>query len=153
LFIFSFQNKQNTMEARKQIPTLTFGKLPSTYKSTIQISKHGLLFDFASTLQQGPQIISLAVPPYRHAFLVDIQTCKILISDWNGPKKDSNANWEEYYTFLQLLHAIYNKPVEFYNVDKELFDEAMYKQSMFSGGGCAHYIYEWTKKYYQLYTV
>jgi len=153
LFIFSFQNKQNMQTDKKNIPTLTFGRLPSTYKSTIQPSKPNLLFHFASTLQHGPQIISLAVPPYRHAFLVDIQSCKILISDWNGPKKDSDSNWEEYYTFLQLLHAIYNKPVEFYNVDKEIFDDAMYKQSIFSGGGCAHYIYEWTKKYYQPYSV
>ena len=135
------------------IPTLTIGKLPSTYQSSIQLSKDSLLFQFVSTIQYGPQIISLAVPPYRHAFLIDIQSHKILVSDWNGPDKDSHSNWQEYYTFLNLLYKKYNKPIEYYNVDKELLEDAMYTQMIFSGGGCAYYIYEWTKKYYPNYTV
>ena len=135
------------------IPTLTIGKLPSTYQSSIQLSKDSLLFQFVSTIQYGPQIISLAVPPYRHAFLIDVQSHKILVSDWNGPDKDSHSNWQEYYTFLNLLYKKYNKPIEYYNVDKELLEDAMYTQMIFSGGGCAYYIYEWTKKYYPNYTV
>jgi len=78
-----------------RIKTLTLGKLPSTYQSSIQISKDSLLFQFASTIQSGPQIISLAVPPYRHAFLIDIQSHKILVSDWNGEDKDSHSNCQE----------------------------------------------------------
>jgi len=136
-----------------RIKTLTLGKLPSTYQSSIQISKDSLLFQFASTIQCGPQIISLAVPPYRHAFLIDIQSHKILVSDWNGEDKDSHSNWQEYDAFLNLLHQIYNKPIEYYNVDQQLWEDAMYKQSIFKGGGCAHYIYEWTKKYYPDYSV
>ena len=135
------------------IPTLTLGRLPSTYQSSIQLSKDSLLFQFASTIQYGPQIISLAVPPHRHAFLIDIQSHKILVSDWNGEDKDSHSNWQEYYAFLHLVHKKYNKPIEFYNVDQQLLEDAMYTQSIFSGGGCAHYIYEWTKKYYPAYTV
>jgi hypothetical protein len=135
------------------IPTLTIGKLPSTYQSSIQLSKDSLLFQFASTIQYGPQIISLPVPPYRHAFLIDVQSHKILVSDWNGPDKDSHSNWQEYYTFLNLLYKKYNKPIEYYNVDKELLEDAMYTQMIFSGGGCAYYIYEWAKKYYPNYTV
>jgi hypothetical protein len=135
------------------IPTLTLGKLPSTYQSSIQLSKDSVLIQFVSTIQHGPQIISLPVPPYRHAFLVDIQSRKILVSDWNGPDKDSDSNWQEYYAFLNLLHKKFNKPIEFYNVDKQLWEDSMYIQSSFNGGGCAYYIYEWTKQNYPDYTV
>ena len=136
------------MSRKSIIPTLTLGKIRATYQSSIQISKHRQLRDFISTIQTGPQIVSLAVPPYRHAFLVDVQPTKILISDWNGAEKDSDSNWEEYFSFLTLLHQKFNHPIEYYNVDKDLWDDAMYKQSIFSGGGCAHYIYTWTQKYY-----
>jgi hypothetical protein len=149
LFIYTL----NKMPRIPVIPTLTIGKLPSTYQSSIQLSKDSLLFQFASTIQYGPQIISLPVPPYRHAFLIDVQSHKILVSDWNGPDKDSHSNWQEYYTFLNLLYKKYNKPIEYYNVDKELLEDAMYTQMIFSGGGCAYYIYEWAKKYYPNYTV
>jgi len=135
------------------IPTLTLGKIRAKYQSNIQLSNPKQLFEIISTIQTGPQIISLAVPPYRHAFLIDIQPYKILVSDWNGQDKDAHSNWEEYYSFLHMLHEKYNKPIEFYNVDQELWEDAMYKQSIFSGGGCAHYIYEWTKKYYPTYAV
>jgi len=137
------------MSSRKScIETVSLGTIPATYKSNIKMSSDSKLTQFVTTIKKGPQIVSLVVPPYRHAFLVDVQPTRIMISDWYGKFFDKSHNWKEYFTFLTKLSHHHELPVEFYEVDNAIWKQAIVKHQRFGGGGCAEYIYAWTKKYY-----
>jgi len=73
---------------RKQImQTVSLGLIPSGYTSNIKAVSYEELINFVNnSINYGPQIVSLPVPPERHAFLVDIQNDRIMISDWGDTK-------------------------------------------------------------------
>lgn len=121
---------------------------------------------------QLPQVVSLPVRIERHAFLVDIQpkNQRIMISDWGGDKNKErgieyfqknkrkirnvnyNENWLQYSQFMELLEKKYNLPIEYYDVDDELYEEAdLHHTAHNFGGGCSYYIYKWVSKYYPGY--
>jgi len=121
---------------------------------------------------QHPQIVSLPIPPERHAILVDVQqnNGRIMVSDWGGSQnktrgfqyldttkrtknKAYNPDWEQYSVFMKLLEEKYNLPVQYCDVDPKLYDDADRHHKRFKSGGCSYYIYEWTQKYYTKYYI
>lgn len=115
-----------------------------------------------------PKVVSLPVPPSRHAFLVHVQDDKIMISDWGGHdnlyrgvkriknKKNSDyeSNWEQYSEFMHLLEVKFNLPIDYYPIDTKLARLAKkYHESRPSArepdgsGGCSEYIYRWMNKH------
>ena len=136
---------------------VVLGKVSSSYKSNIYskpISKEE--FDiFIEELQEGPQIVTMPVPPYRHAFLIDVDTKedKIKISDWNGCiTNDVSSEWILYSKLINTLKKKYKHfDTEYYEIDADIYLKAKMKHSECNGGGCSYYIYEWIKKYYPEY--
>jgi len=160
-------NNMNRRVHKKIMPQLSLGKIPSGYTSTISFVSNTQLQDFVyDEIVEGPQIVSLQIPPERHAFLVDIQQSKIMISDWSGNENEKtglkqingkmNPNylygWTQYSEFMQLLKEKYSLEIEFYPVDKELKKESMKKANYMGGGGCSDYIFKWANKYYPEYS-
>ena len=146
---------------KKLMPQVSLGKIPATYTSTIPYVSDKKLQEFVDTeIQYGPQIVSLQVPPERHAILVDIQSSKIMISDWNGcenekqglkTSKDYTYEWKQYSEFIEKLKTKYQLKVEFYSVDETLKKVSMMKAINMGGGGCSDYIFNWANKYYPEY--
>ena len=102
----------------------------------------------------APQIVSLPVPPERHAFLVHVKKDAIWISDWGGGKnlKQTEERWENYTDFMRLLTEKYDKKIKFYTVDKPLYRESFeHHETCNDSGGCSHYIYKWVEKHYSDY--
>jgi len=98
---------------------------------------------------QSPQIISIPLPPERHAFLLHVQNGKIMVSDWGGSKQKMN---EHYSQFMKLVENKYGLPIEYFDIDTILYKEADKHHTRFSlSGGCSYYIYEWVKHYYPSY--
>ena len=100
---------EQTIERVKmpRIITKTLGKETSGYtcKSIAPVCQEELKKFIKEEITDGPHIVSIPVPPYRHAFLVDIQPKKIMISDWGGKKnktagilgnKNYQPGWEQY---------------------------------------------------------
>lgn len=121
---------------------------------------------------QLPQVVSVPVRTERHAFLVDIQpkNRRIMISDWGGSKNKTRGieyvqknkrkirnvnyseNWLQYSQLMELLEKKYNLPIEYYDVDEELYEESdMHHTKHNFSGGCSYYIYKWIGKYYPGY--
>jgi len=157
-----------SVRQRKEImPTVSLGLIPSSYQSNIKDVSEKELDNFINnSINYGPQIVSLPVPPQRHAFLVDVQNNKIMISDWGGPEnkirgviKINNkrnpiylSRWKQYSDFMAKLEAKYNLPIEYYPTDEELTKKSDIINSTCNGGGCSHYIYDWIKLYYPNYS-
>ena len=148
---------------RESIETKVLGKPTTGYTSTsIKITKDAELIKFINEeITDGPQIVSIPVPPYRHAFLVDIQPKKIMISDWGGEEnkplgiigsEDYQPGWEQYSDLMIRLEQKYKRPIEYYPVDQELFKIAVNHNQRNGGGGCSYYIYAWVQKYYPNYS-
>ena len=148
---------------REYIETKLLGKPTTGYISkSIKLAKDEELIKFVNEeITNGPQIVSIPVPPYRHAFLVDVQPKKIMISDWGGEENktigipeddDYEPGWEQYSNLMIKLKEKYKRPIEYYPVDKELFNIAYVHNTKFGGGGCSYYIYAWVKKYYPNYS-
>jgi len=148
---------------RESIETKVLGKPTTGYTSTsIKITKDAELIKFINEeITDGPQIVSIPVPPYRHAFLVDIQPKKIMISDWGGEEnkplgiigsEDYQPGWEQYSDLMIRLEQKYKRPIEYYPVDQELFKIAVNHNERNGGGGCSYYIYAWVQKYYPNYS-
>jgi len=103
-------------------------------------------------IKDGPQIVSIPVPPFRHAFLVNILPNKIMISDWNGNKfmgrkKEKTVDFTQYSDFMVLLEKKYpNRPIKFYIVNEDIVEIANEKNNEFGGGGCSEYIYRWVEE-------
>jgi hypothetical protein len=148
---------------RESIETKLLGKPTTGYVSkSIKITKDAELIKFIDEeIKDGPQIVSIPVPPYRHAFLVDIQPKKIMISDWGGEEnktlgiigsEDYQPGWEQYSGLMIKLEQKYKRPIEYYPVDQELFKIAVNHNERNGGGGCSYYIYAWVQKYYPNYS-
>lgn len=133
---------------KQLIPQLNLGKIPSGYVSSIAPVPYAELQDFVENdINYGPQIVSLPVPPYRHAFLVDVQPDKIMISDWEIrtlDKKDKNM-WKQYDDMMLLLKQKYKCDIMYYPIDKKLHKLAKIHNDTHGGGGCSYYIFSWTK--------
>lgn len=123
------------------IETLTLGRVPSTYISTISAVKESELIEFVDKLKLGPQIVSIPVPPYRHAFLIHIMKDKVMISDWYGDNRSCDG-WEQYTDMLNLVEKKYGK-ISYYPVDPKIKLISDKHNSKCGGGGCSYYIYEW----------
>lgn len=107
----------------------------------------------------GPQIISLPVPPQRHAILVDVRDDKIMVCDWNGREAlDWYKEYPEYLTYHTLLSKIQEKyphrPIRYFKIDKTLCRKATQYSQLNKGGGCANYVFAWYPKHpdYKDYT-
>lgn len=118
-----------------------------------------------------PQVVSLPVPPSRHAFIVHVQDDKIMISDWGGhdnqyrgvakikgkKNRDYESNWEQYSEFMHLLEEKFKLLIEYYPIDESLAEEAMIHHRSHKNtketdgsGGCSYYIYKWMDKHYPI---
>lgn len=137
--------------------TLETVSLGSTNKnsfiSPIKLVNETELYNFVyQDIKYGPQIVSLPVPPFRHAFLVNILPNKIMVSDWNGDdligrKKEEDVDFTQYTNFMELLEEKYQgKPIKFYKVNDDIVKIANEKNSEFGGGGCSEYIYRWVEE-------
>lgn len=116
----------------------------------------------------GPNIINLPMPadendsnPEFHAILVDLSGDEILVSDWEGDRREpaersnyyySWPKWKTYKLFIESLEETLNKRVIFAKVDDDLKEEAQCKHNRHRDqGGCSEYIYSWAKRHYPDY--
>lgn len=167
LYSLKIVPKEEERKRKKIMPTLSLGTIPPGYVSNIKFAKDEELEDFINNeIKYGPQIVSLPVPPQRHAFLVDVQKSKIMVSDWGGEEnkelgteyisgkknKQYIPAFKQYSDFLTKLEDKYNKNIEYYPIDDELHEKAYeFSKQCNDSGGCADYIYAWKKKYYPEY--
>jgi hypothetical protein len=155
---------EKTIERVKlpRIITKTLGKETGSYtsKSIAPVCQDELQKFIKEEITDGPQIVSIPVPPYRHAFLVDVQPKKIMISDWGGKKnktagilgnKNYQAGWEQYSDLMIKLEEKYNRPVQYYAINRNLYKISNNLNTQRGGGGCSYYIYEWVKDHYPNY--
>ena len=159
--------KESERKRKKAMPTVSLGVIPSGYVSNIKFASEQELIDFVKDeINHGPQIVSIPVPPQRHAFLVDVQRNKIMISDWGGEENKTvgleyisgkkNKKYEppfkQYSDLMKKLEEKYKKPIEYYAIDDELYNDAYkFSEECNGNGGCSNYIYAWVKKYYPEY--
>ena len=68
------------------MPLKNLGKIGNGYIcNTMKLVSDEELDKFVEEeIEYGPQIVTIPVPPFRHAFLVDVQEDVIMISDWRG---------------------------------------------------------------------
>jgi hypothetical protein len=131
-----------TRRGKQLIPQINLGKIYSTYVSNIKPVSYKKLHQFVENeIQDGPQVVSIPMPPYRHAFFIDVQQDKIMISDWKGIKSFEN----HYSDIIKLLREKYNKNIEYYPVDDNLLMDAKIHNHEHGGGGCSYYIFSWIK--------
>jgi hypothetical protein len=149
------QTKRTTSRGNL-IPQLVLGKVGSSYNSNRSATPKELE-QFVKDFKVGPTLVSVPVKPQRHAFFIDIQKEKIMVSDWGGKDNETNdeeePEWFEYCELLRRLSAKYRLPIEFYEVDEELYCEANKHNEVCGGGGCSYYIYKWVKKNYTGYKI
>jgi len=152
---------------KKALPTVSLGIIPPGHISNIKFASEKELNDFVNDeINYGPQIVSIPVPPQRHAFLVDVQPKKIMISDWGGEEyktlgiayisgkknKKYEASFKQYSDLMIKLEEKYKKPIHYYAIDNELYNSAnKFSEECGGNGGCSNYIYAWVKKYYPEY--
>jgi len=157
--------KRERERDKKLMPQLSIGKdTAGKFVSNIKFAPEKELQNLVDNqINYGPQIVSIPVPPWRHAFLVDVDEGKkrIMISDWGGSinktagiVESSNyaPGWEQYSNLMIKLEEKYRWPIEYFPIDAELFNNSLEHNNTCSGGGCSHYIYAWVKKYYPDYT-
>ena len=164
------RSRSQTLTKRKRLPpieTVSLGKIPASYTSDTNkpVSDADLDKFVRNEIKKGPQIVSIPIYPQRHAFLVDIQSDKIMVSDWGGAKnkirgipmingkknKIYDKDWKQYSELFLKLESIHGLPVVFYDVDPEIYKIANDSYIKCNGGGCSHYIYAWVKKHYPQY--
>lgn len=156
---------ESSRRRKPQIPTKQLLEPPkgsNPYKGNTKFASYEELTAFVyDKIEYGPQIVSIPVLPYRHAFLIDVQNDKIMVSDWGGEEnrklynidKKNYYGWKQYSDLMDMLEEKY-KPrlIEYYHVDEEIQKKSGKHNIVCDGGGCSHYIYEWTKKYYPGYS-
>jgi hypothetical protein len=152
----------------KAMPTVSLGNIPPGHVSNIKFASEQQLVDFVKNeITIGPQIVSIPVPPQRHAFLVDVQPDKIMVSDWGGEEnktvgleyissrrknKKYEPPYEQYSDLMIKLEEKYERPIVYYAVDPELLRAAeTFSEECGGNGGCSNYIYAWVKKNYPQY--
>ena len=153
---------------KKDIPQFSIGKDVTSYESNVSFAPKDEFMDLVyNKISDGPQFVSLPVPPWRHAFLVDVQSNnkRIMVSDWGGEEnktaglakignvknKDYAPGWIQYSNLMVELEKKYGWPIEYYPVDQELFNNSYEHNQMCKGGGCSHYVYAWAEKYKDIY--
>jgi hypothetical protein len=153
---------------KKDIPQFSIGRDVTSYESNLPFAPENEFMDLVyNKINDGPQIVSLPVPPMRHAFLVDVQpnNQRIMISDWGGEEnktaglakigkiknKNYSPGWEQYSNLMVELERKYGWPIEYYPVDEEIFNNSYEHNEMCKGGGCSHYVYAWAEKYKNVY--
>lgn len=139
------------MRRHRLIETKTLGKIPSGYVSNIPLETNENIKLFVNNeINEGPQVVSLPTPPYRHAFLVNITPDAIKISDWGGEQNINTKNnaFKNYRVFMNLLKEKYHpRNIQYYPIDAELNELANQQHDMCNGGGCSNYTYAWIKKH------
>jgi len=163
---------EEPIKRKIRMETKVLGKVPAGPKSNIKSATPEEINKYVDNeIKEGPQICTIPAPPYRHAFLVDVQPDKIMISDWGGEavrditqrmmtRPDGsqptyyNETYKTYADFLEKLQEKYDRSIVFYPVDKEMntCSRAIHKERG-GTGGCSDYIYKWAKKYYPDYVV
>jgi len=141
--------QSSRIEKRVPIETKNLGKVGTKYISNTY--KHCTPTEInrfvEEEIQEGPQIVTLPVPPYRHAIYVDIQTNAIMVSHWRESHELNTPEWKTYKRSLDKLQKKYKKQIQFYAIDPELYEKSCEKNRDFSGGGCSQYLYDWIQKY------
>jgi hypothetical protein len=105
----------------------------------------------------GPQIVSIPVPPYRHAFLVNVipEKKRIMIADWNGDVNlgkgiisdgKESMNYNQYSKFMELLIERFKYPIKFYPINKSAHAMTEIKSDEINGGFCIEYIDKWVEE-------
>jgi hypothetical protein len=156
------QSRSITSASRKSqrglliMPQFSFGK------GNVQAS-FGELNAVVQQIQPGPQIVTDIVISHegrdneQHAFLVDVQDDKIMISDWGGRANymTNDEDWNQYKTFMRALQQKFRLPIEYYDVDKTIRKTALKHHCTFNNsGGCSNYIYAWAhKKFGETYAI
>jgi hypothetical protein len=143
---------RSTRSNNLSLKTVSLGSTDKTnFVSSKAVDYDDLTKFVYKDIDYGPQIVSIPVPPYRHAFLVNILQDKIMISDWRGNsymgrKKEKYVDFTQYSDFMELLKEKYpGRPIKFYIVNKVLYDISYEKNENFDGGGCSEYIYRWVE--------
>jgi hypothetical protein len=154
-----------TRSSGKFVNALKIGSEPANFKSGIKPATKAQLEELVSHIKVGMNSVSLPVPPYKHAFLINVTKDKIMVCDWGGvqnfKKGESQKQtkisggenrWIEYSEFLRLLEKKLGIPIEYYEVDKKIFKDCMtfhYDSAKAGGegGGCSEYIVRWLAKY------
>jgi hypothetical protein len=145
---------------KPDMPNISVGRPTSGYRNNnIPHLTEKELSDLIDQISIGPQIVSMPVPPYRHAFLIDVQPKRIMVSDWGGEKNarlgllkgKQYEGWKQYTALMIQLENKYKLPIQYYPVDETLYAIADQHSCDNSGGGCSHYIYDWVKIYYPEY--
>jgi len=82
---------------KKAMPTYSIGRDTGAFESTISFASKEEFMDLVyNKISDGPQIVSLPVPPWRHAFLVDVQTKKKTNNDIGlGWRREQNSRYCE----------------------------------------------------------
>jgi hypothetical protein len=141
-----------TRRGKKLIPQINLGKIYSTYISNIKpVSDKKLQKFVENEIQDGPQIVSIPMPPYRHAFFIDVRQDKIMISDW----EEITSSPSQYSDVIKLVEQKYNRKVEYYPIDEKLLIDAKIHNDEHGGGGCSYYIFSWiqTREEYKNYHI
>jgi hypothetical protein len=116
-----------------------------------------------------PIIVNIPTSPEFHAFLLYIEGERIMISDWGGfenekrgleminkkKNKDYDQRFLAYSYFMEkLMEKFPGRKIEYYEVDKELYDKSLARHDSFckkdgSGGhgGCSDYVTKWAREH------
>jgi hypothetical protein len=155
---FINENDEQCRSTRSNNLSMRVASLGSTDKKDFKSTKpldYDDVYNFVNdkyNITDGPQIVSIPVSPYRHAFFVNVLPDKIMISDWRGNEKligrqpRGGADWSQYYYFIDLLKDKFpGRRINFYIVNQDLKIDAVKKNEEFDGGGCSEYIYRWVE--------
>lgn len=100
-------------------------------------------------IHPGPQIITIPVPPQRHAIMVDVLPDKVMVCDCNGASL-RHGRLKAWKTYRDVLTAVEQKfpgrPIRFYPVDGDLHAAALAHDHAMDGGGCSFYLFAWLAK-------
>jgi hypothetical protein len=154
---------EETDKKRKRkpiMPNISAGRITPGYISNIPPLTEEEFSNLIDQISIGPQIVSIPVPPYRHAFLIDVQPKRIMVSDWGGEKNarlgllkgKKYEGWRQYTALMIQLENKYKLPIQYYPVDEILHATAEQQSCDAGGGGCSKYIYDWVKIYYPEYS-
>jgi len=133
---------------KKIIPQLDLGKVSTTgYKTSIRMASPLEENAFIQSIHEGPQIVSIPVPPYRHVFLVHVKPDGIWICDWNGKTHwraiEHEPAWQQYRRVIQGIQSKFQRDLHYYPLDRVLKQKAVRQNKDHGGGGCSFYLFQW----------
>jgi len=164
----SINPRRSARHTGKFIQALSIGSDPASFISGVRPASEKDLNYLVDNIDQGGiYTISMPVPPFKHAFLVNITDDKIMICDWKGSNQlkdaqyqqhrfnngeiknfDKEARWVEYSVLMQKLTEKFGKSIEYYPIIPQLkkicqkYNDDETKSGGY-GGGCAEYLYKW----------